>query len=567
MLLFALLLVSAVAAPFNAQYWRKDVRAAPKTVHSVVIAPKLVANAAANCDSLLMRVSLPDSPEWGQHLSFEEAGQMFRNVAAETRAKQWLRASGISDKEMRVSPHGEFIRVTTTVDKLERLLGARFHHYVDAANPAIRIVRDLDWQMPQRLGLFLDFVSDTRSLPVPRHIARKAIHVSRDTVGKRQSGSVTPQLLQSVYRITLKQPASAQATQSLFESLGQSFSPSDLQSFQQQYNLPTTEVANVIGPNQPSQCAADPNNCAEANLDVQYILGIAQNATTWFWSTSSEGDIFLEWIEAVASTPNAPLIHSVSYGSLAPEDPQTDIERFNTEMCKLGLKGLTLFVASGDDGVANFGARGNPSQCGFTPSFPATSPYSTSVGATQGPESGQPEIACSSETGGIVTTGGGFSTYVKRPDWQDTAVHAYLNNPANKVPPRSMFSSQGRAYPDIAGLGYNYNVFIGGQSYGVSGTSASTPMTAGMFTLINGARLKLGKSPVGYLNPILYQLGGNNSIIFNDITSGENNCCAGQQGQQTCCQYGFYASSAWDPLTGWGSLKFDKLLAYFVSLP
>lgn len=231
-------------------------------------------------------------------------------------------------------------------------------------------------------------------------------------------------------------------------------------------------------------------------MDVQFILAMAQNATTWYWSVSSNGDIFLQWIEALASTQNPPLVHSMSYASLAPEDPKYDVERFNTEMCKLGLKGsvlffcfcgsfkeklfagLTLFVASGDDGVANFGARNSPSQCGFTPSFPATSPvslfsccrfalcalfacsrvcllrfsvcadvwcqYATSVGATQGPEAGSPEIACSSATGGLITTGGGFSTYVKRPDWQDAAVHAYLNGP-NNVPPRSMFSSQGRA--------------------------------------------------------------------------------------------------------------------------
>lgn len=88
-----------------------------------------------------------------------------------------------------------------------------------------------------------------------------------------------------------------------------------------------------------------------------------------------------------------------------------------------------------------------------------------------------------------------------------------------------------------------------------------------MFTLINGQRLALGKKPVGWLNPTLYQLGGNQSNIFNDITSGENNCCAGYPGQQTCCQYGFTAASGWDPLTGWGSVNFARLSAYFVSLP
>lgn len=76
--------------------------------------------------------------------------------------------------------------------------------------------------------------------------------------------------------------------------------------------------------------------------------------------------------------------------------------RFNLEVCKMGLRGLTVVVASGDDGVANYGkfissenylihfiaARNNQSACGFTPSYPATSPYVLAVGATMGPESG-----------------------------------------------------------------------------------------------------------------------------------------------------------------------------------
>lgn len=183
-------------------------------------------------------------------------------------------------------------------------------------------------------------------------------------------------------------------------------------------------------------------------------------------------------------------------------------------MCKLGLKGLTLFVASGDDGVANFGARGNPDACGFTPSFPATSPYATAVGATMGPETNSPEVVCTSNGGGLITSGGGFSTYVKRPAWQDAVVDNYLNNGPN-MPPRTMFSSLGRAYPDIAVMGHNYVIAIGGSFYVGSGTSAASPVAAGMFTLINGMRMSRGKSPLGFLNPALYQQGAAKSPMFN----------------------------------------------------
>ena len=45
---------------------------------------------------------------------------------------------------------------------------------------------------------------------------------------------------------------------------------------------------------------------------------------------------------------------------------------------------------------------------GYFPSFPASAPYVTAVGATQGPESDDPEIACQSQEGGVITTGTTF---------------------------------------------------------------------------------------------------------------------------------------------------------------
>jgi tripeptidyl-peptidase-1 len=414
--------------------------------------------------------------------------------------------------------------------------------------------------------------------PAGTHTARQSGNVSPQTIWKFYGGtrsikssyitwpspsplhylrqlSNNSQLI-AVTNTTVDRPV----TQSLFESLGQSFSPSDLSTFQRQFGLPQQAVSKVIGPNDPSQCQFNPNNCAEANLDVQYIMAIAQRAATTYWSIpQSAQDIFLDWIVALAGTPNPPSVHSISYGSIATEDPQADMARFNVEACKLGLKGVSIMVSSGDDGVANFEARNDPSYCGFNPSFPATCPYVTAVGATMGPEFGQPEVACTSNNGGLITTGGGFSIYFKRPAYQDAAVKQYLANAPN-LPPTSMFNANGRGYPDVAIMGHNYQVVIGGSTYILSGTSASSPVFAGFVTLINAYRASIGKGPVGFLNPTLYQLHAQNSPVFNDITSGENNCCAGNPGQITCCQYGFNATAGWDPLTGLGSVKYPQLV-------
>jgi len=337
--------------------------------------------------------------------------------------------------------------------------------------------------------------------------------------------------------------------------------------FEQTYSIPSQKIANVVGKNSPNACTSDPNNCVEANLDVQYIIAMAQGAPTTFWSIASSGnnDIFLDWITAVAASSSPPLVHSISYGSIESEESQSDLQQFDQEAMKLGARGVTIMASSGDDGVANFQARNNPSACGFNPSFPATATNVVAVGATQGPESGMPEIGCSSSTGGIITSGGGFSGVFSQPSYQTQAVANYFTQNVT-FPPSGQYNGQGRGYPDVAVLGYNYEVFIAGQQYGVSGTSCASPVFAGMVSLANDARISNGKQSLGLLNNALYQLQSSNQGAFNDITSGENNCCAESGGQPTCCQYGFYAAAGWDPMTGLGSPHFDQLLSYLSNL-
>ena len=52
----------------------------------------------------------------------------------------------------------------------------------------------------------------------------------------------------------------------------------------------------------------------------------------------------------------------------------------NTQFQKAGLRGLSLLVASGDQGV--WGRSGHSGSV-FHPDFPAGSPYITAVGGTQ----------------------------------------------------------------------------------------------------------------------------------------------------------------------------------------
>lgn len=180
----------------------------------------------------------------------------------------------------------------------------------------------------------------------------------------------------------------------------------------------------------------------------------------------------------------------------------------------------------------------------------------TAVGATQGGVTGGAEIVCSAKTGGVITTGGGFSTKFDAPSYQKSAISDYFNTVSTK--PVSGYVTGGRGYPDVAMAGNNYEVVIAGSLYSVSGTSASSPVVAAMASLVNAKLKANGASSVGFINPTLYSAG---SGSFNPITQGNNKCTA----STTCCSQGFYAASGWDPVTGWGSVDYAKFESLFVT--
>ena len=174
---------------------------------------------------------------------------------------------------------------------------------------------------------------------------------------------------------------------------------------------------------------------------------------------------------------------------------------------------------------------------GYFPSFPATCPWVTSVGATMGtpgpvntgysvvPAPGDKEIACQSNLGGVITTGGGFSTYYQTPVWQKDSIALFLSRSAAlSKTPQNGYNPQGRGYPDVSFNGVDYQVVIGGTVIGIYGSSASAPVFAGMITLVNTLRRAAGFSTVGFINPTLYSIGYNNTagkfliLLFTCVT-------------------------------------------------
>ena len=169
-------------------------------------------------------------------------------------------------------------------------------------------------------------------------------------------------------------------------------------------------------------------------------------------------------------------------------------------------------------------------------------------------------MVCSSDTGNIITSGGGFSEYYDQPTFQKATVAGYFAAVKGTTnDPYAGFNASKRAYPDVSLAGANYLVITGIETYGLYSTSAAAPVVAGFFSNINAARLAAGKGSLGWVNPALYT---NPSAFVNDITRGNNKCAAlNQYATFTCCRQGFSAVTGWDPATGLGSIDYKKLAA------
>lgn len=317
----------------------------------------------------------------------------------------------------------------------------------------------------------------------------------------------------------------------------------------------------------------------EANMDGQSITGMAYPIPVTAYNTGGEPPItnayaptggqpnsnepYLEWVQYMLakSDSDIPPTISTSYG----EDEQSVPKDYATRVCQdfaqLGSRGVTLLFSSGDSGVGNPGRNGpqcmlyndanNPNSGfpNFLPAFPASCPYVTAVGATRGLGDGTStlsgpfnvEVAAGYPNGmSAYSSGGGFSNYFPRPQWQESAVDAYMSKISTEVDP-SMYNRSGRAYPDLAANGQAYAVYWGGNVISVDGTSASAPTMAGIIALLNDDLLASNKPPLGFLNPWLYQTGNKG---FTDITKGSAVGCGGN---------GFPAKDGWDAVTGFGT--------------
>jgi kumamolisin len=311
------------------------------------------------------------------------------------------------------------------------------------------------------------------------------------------------------------------------------YSASDLTTYFNNLGIktPTVTAVSVDGAtNSPTGDAAGPDG--EVELDIEVSGAVAPSARIAVYFTPNTDQGFLDALTtAVHDTTLKPAVVSISWGGPESSWTQQALTAFNSACEDASTIGVTILVASGDDGSSDGVSSGTP-----TVDFPASSPYVLACGGTKLTLSGttiSSEQAWNELSSGEGATGGGVSEVFALPSYQQSA-----------GVPKAPNGFVGRGVPDVAGDAdpeSGYNVLVDGQQTVIGGTSAVAPMWAGLLARINQS---LGKN-VGYLNPLLYTK--NVEATLHDISAGSNGT--------------YSAGPGWDACTGLGTPNGAALLA------
>jgi tripeptidyl-peptidase-1 len=257
--------------------------------------------------------------------------------------------------------------------------------------------------------------------------------------------------------------------------------------------------------------------------------------------TENDSEPYLEYLQYLLKQEKLPSVITTSYG----ESEQTVPLSYRHTVCdllgRLGARGVSVIFSAGDSGpgwscLSNDG-NNTPK---FLPQFPAACPWVTSVGGTHY----EPEEA-------VYFSSGGFSETWAAPAYQKSALNKFFkNHPDSWKQWKKYFNTTGRGFPDVAGQASNYEVVLNGVTGLIGGTSASSPMFAGIVALVNDYRAKTGKKPLGFLNPLLYS----RPDAFTDITKGKSEGCDGTTwGSPIAGNPAIIPGAGWNATTGWVS--------------
>ena len=537
-------------------------------LHGMVLEFGRTAQQQAALIQLLAAQQDRTSAEYHHWLTPEQFGERFGAAPADTTAiQQWLEKEGFHVDE--IARGRTYIRFSGTAGQVRKSFSAEIHsfsvkgvkHFAPASGvsipsalaPLVREVRNLD----------------SFHLQAPKRKVQPVYYVGAN------GGFIAPGDMAAIYDFQSLRNQGYDGTGQSIVVVGQTdVSLSDLAVYRSSFGLPAAHVTIVTAGQNPG---VSPDDVIESDLDLDVVSAVAPNATIVFVNAVS----VIDSVQYAIDNNLAPVI-SMSYAGCEPlisADPVATAGVLQSWAQQANSEGITWIAASGDSGAAAcdpFGYDAPYATYGLAVNLPASIPEVTGIGGTEFQSQTQDYWAVTTGANGGTAisyvpeqawnggfpnepagSGGGASVDFAKPIWQVGA----------GVPPDGA-----RDVPDVALLAVNFVIAENGElsffdasfnGRGVDGTSGSTPLFAGIVTLLNQylSPFQPAQPGQGNINPTLYSIAQSNPDAFHDIVLGDNLWhCSGGLGCLGSGELGYLAGSGYDQVTGLGSIDAFNLV-------
>jgi subtilase family serine protease len=579
------------------QYDKGPLDPSTKLTHvSLLIQPSAEQQAALK--ELLAEQQDPSSPNYHKWLTPEQYGQRFGLSNADVaKITGWLRSEGFT--VVQVARGRDFIVFSGTAAQVQRTFHTELHRYnVDGEE---RFANATDPSIPKALeGIVAGFRGLNNFLLHPMNVKKSESSKISSDYDIGGGNYLAPGDIATIYDIGPLYSAGINGTGMSLAIMGQTdIYTVDIAQFRSGFGLSATLPQQILA----TGCT-DPgytDDLPEADIDLEWSGAVARDATILFVKCdANNGGVFTS-ASYVIDNDLAPVI-SMSYGGCESENSEGSELDFQTLVQKGNSEGITFLASSGDSGAAGCDAATAPTATkGLAVNFPASIPEVTAVGGTEfnegsgtywGTSNGTngdtalsyiPELAWDdNKTGtgfdtGLAATGGGVSIYFAKPSWQTGP--GVPNDNFRNVPDVALSASADHD-------GYVVCTNNGGCAQGVQhgaiygGTSVSTPIFAGIVTLLN-QQLKNITAGSGNINPTLYALVESVPSAFHDTPAGNYNIAGAtanpsgntvpcQAGTTSCpatapYQFGYKTTTGYDQATGLGSVDANVFVTNWAS--
>jgi subtilase family serine protease len=536
-------------------------------------------------------VTTPGSPAYGHYHSIPELAARFgADPATRDRVVRYLRSAGATD--VKLDATGLFADATVSAKLATRLFStplATYHSAREARfvapTSAARLPAGLRGLVTGVVGLDTRRLSSRAAAPVatstPAHAHPAAAQpssafpltgVPAGCPAGVGSGGFVPNQYQTAYGLSSLYAANIRGQGervALIEIDG--FRASDINAFAQCFGLDVPRL-NGFGVGIKHQLAPG----GESTLDLEVLDAAAPDleAIDVYETKASAADT----LKALTAPPQnhgfKPQVISASLG-LCEADVNLAVGSKGVRSVEGALQmaassGITFLSSSGDEGSADCVGLNNMPIDRLGVNYPASSPWVTGVGGTNLELDSANRIThqvvwndTSLQPG--AAGGGGSSALFDRPTYQKGTV----KRNARAVPDVSMLADivPGYAvYCSAAGDCVTNATPNPWQTVG--GTSAATPLLAGGLALVDQQLRLDGRPGLGFVNPLLYQLGHNAELrgsVFSDVLQFGNDVgpyIRGNHKPLGCCT----AGSNYDRASGWGSVNLSGFAAAAVAL-